>query len=241
MDNYSKIAVITLLLLCSIKMSAQYATFEYQTELCDCKAKFDSTKYSIKQLQNTLELYSGRAAYIAIGPFMLFKASSDFLLDSLEREGTQRLKYLNRHDIVNDKFWQGVRARVVKYINSTCELRRVTILAQNDPKELLNYKLVDDNCKYFRDALIAGGDELLKAWPVLNEIQKKKNVRPAWVQHQFEEKYNSPEKLEYAREEVFMYGWWNFANNLLPHIHEKGLEENFERLLKDVQCDCDEP
>ena len=75
---------------------------------------------------------------------------------------------------------------MIKYINSTCELRRVTIRAWLDPKELFDYKLVDSTCEYFCDALIVGGDQLLKAWTVLNEIQKKRNGDPEGLQRRFE-------------------------------------------------------
>ena len=93
----------------------------------------------------------------------------------------------------------------------------------------------------FRSALIAGGDQLLKAWTVLNEIQKKRNGDPEGLQRRFERDYSSPDRLQIARIEVMMFGWWHHANALLPHIDEDGYEENFNRLLKDIQCECDEP
>ncbi len=232
--------VMSLLLFCHTNLSAQYAKFEYETELCNCKAQFDTTKYSRQQLQNTFEYLYNNLSIMNTDPFD-FDEDPALLLASLEKERKQKLESLKQSNIVSDAFWQRERVKMIKYINSTCELMRVTILARLDPKELLNYKLVDNTCKYFRNALIAGGDQLLKAWTALNEMQKKNNGSPENVQQSFENKYNSPQKLQHALKEVLMYGWWNSANNLLPHINQKGYEKNFNRLLKDIQCECDEP
>ena len=239
--TFYKTTVILLSLLCHSNLSAQYADFEYMTELCECKAQFDSTKYSRQQLQNTFDhIYWNNASNIDTHPTD-FDKNVPVLLDSLEAEHRRKLEFLEQLDIVDDKFWQRERDKMIKYINSTCELRRVTIRARLDPKELLDYKLVDSTCKYFRDALIAGGDQLLKAWTVLNEIQKKRNGDPEGLQRRFERDYSSPDRLQIARREVMTFGWWNHANALLPHIDDDGYEENFNRLLKDIQCECDEP
>lgn len=228
------------MLLCHLSLSAQYAKFEYSTEFCDCKAQFDSTKYSRQQLQNTIEyLYSMTPTLINIHPFD-FDEDIEVLLDSLESGRRQKLELLEHLDIVDDDFWQGERKRMIEYISGMSELIRVTFLAHQNPRELLSYKPADSTCIYFRDALIAGGDQLLKAWTVLNEMQKKKNASPEEVQRNFERAYNSPDRLQYARKEVLKYGWWNCANHLLPEFRGDGYEENFERLLKDVQCECEE-
>ena len=48
--------------------------------------------------------------------------------------------------------------------------------------------------------------------------------------------------IKHARMEVMTYGWWNSANHLLPHVNTHyRYEEEFEKLLIDIECDCDEP
>ena len=116
----------------------------------------------------------------------------------------------------------------------------MTIKARTAPKELLGYKLVDKNCRYFRDALIAGGDQLLKAWAKLNEMKKKHNADPDGMQRSFDSRYNSPEREEWAYRDVLTYGWWSYANRLLPHVTQKGYEKHFKKLLKDIRCECDD-
>ncbi len=231
---------VLLLLLCHVNLQAQYARFEYAMELCECTADFDSTKYSRQQLQNTFEyMYFGDASSIDTYP-VDFDEEPAALLDALEKECRQKLAFIRQLDIVDDSFWQDVRKKMIKYINSTRELRRVTIKARTAPKELLGYKLVDKNCRYFRDALIAGGDQLLKAWAKLIEMKKKHNADPDGMQRSFDSRYNSPEREEWAYRDVLTYGWWNYANRLLPHVTQKGYEKHFKKLLKDIRCECDD-
>ncbi|RIH62687.1 hypothetical protein D1164_23635 [Mariniphaga sediminis] len=83
---------------------------------------------------------------------------------------------------------------------------------------------------------------MVDAWMKLHEYQKSRNGNPEKVQQKFEEKSNSPHKLEYARLEIMKFGWWNSANRKLPHINTSIYYPNeFERLLIDIECDCDEP
>ena len=236
---FCKTTVILLSLLCHSNLSAQYADFKYMTDFCKCKAQFDSTKYSRQQLQNTYHIYWNNASHIDTHPTD-FDKEVPVLLDSLEAEHRRKLEFLEQLDIVDDNFWQRERDKMIKYVNSTCELRRVTIRARLDPKELLDYKLVDSTCKYFRDALIAGGDQLLKAWAKLIEMKKKHNADPDGMQRSFDSRYNSPEREEWAYRDVLTYGWWNYANRLLPHVTQKGYEKHFKKLLKDIRCECDD-
>lgn len=228
-------------LLCPLTLPAQYARFEYNTELCSCKALFDSTRYTRQQLENTHEaLYFGSASDMNVYPWD-FDEVEEVLLDRLDKEYAEQMRRLRPSKIVNDRFWQAERQKVIRYVNACRELRKVTILARINPTELRKYKRVNAECIYYREALIAGGDRLLKAWRLLNEKQKKKNGAPENVQRVFDSRYHSPDRLEYARREVLTFGWWNAANHLLPHVGQEDYEENFDRLFKDIERDCDEP
>lgn len=232
---------IVLLLLCHLNLSAQYANFQYNTELCDCTALFDSTKYTRQQLQNTFEyLYSRQAIYVNFYALDRDKEPKE-LLDLLKKEYKQKIDILEHYEFVNVPFWQEQRKEMIRHINNYYELSRVTIQARINPSVLFNYKLVDNDCKFYRNALVAGGRQLLKAWSILNERQKKKNGSPENLQLIYEERYNSPNRMKYAREEVMTYGWWNSANALLPDVSYEGIEKNFNKLLKNINCDCDEP
>lgn len=115
-------------------------------------------------------------------------------------------------------------------------------MAYTNPDSLLKYDLVDSTCIYYRNALIAGGSTMIEAWVQLNEEQKSENGDPENVQKEFDAKYFSPQYLDYARIDLMIFGWWNHANHLLPHINPSyDYSKEFERLLIDHECECDEP
>ncbi len=163
-------------------------------------------------------------------------------VDKLKIECAERLKELNTLVFINNEFWTRQKLNRIKEIESTCRLREITILAYSNPDTLMTYDLVDSTCIYFRDALIAGGQQMIDAWINLNEIKKSKNGNPEKVQRKFNEKYNSQQRIEFAKLELMQFGWWNNANHLIYH-YENSLKNNdeFEKLFIEFECDCDEP
>lgn len=95
--------VISLLLFCPTNLSAQYAKFGYETELCNCKAQFDTTKYSRQQLQNTFEYLYNNLSIMNTDPFD-FDEDPALLLAYLEKERKQKLESLKQSNIINDAF-----------------------------------------------------------------------------------------------------------------------------------------
>lgn len=234
--------ITVILILISSNSFAQYANFEYNTELCECTAKFDSTKYSRQELQNTID-YLWNSSYInynaTVGKLEEIKKLN---VADLRKECDEKINKLKSLKVVNEPFWTKLLAEQIAFYEGTCRLKEFTILAYANPKILLEYDLVDKKSIYYRDALIAGGDQLIEAWFKLHKEQKSNNGSPENLQRRFDIKYNSDNRLEYARMEVMTYGWWNSANHLLPHVNTHyRYEEEFEKLLIDIECDCDEP
>jgi hypothetical protein len=239
--NRHLLYILILLLFSPIIASAQKARFTFETDLCACSAIFDSTKYSRTQLQNTLDLLYN-APYIQTDAVNLRPQENCLQnIGKLAIECEQRLQELHGIDFVRNPFWEQVRLNRVHEIENTCELRRITLLAWINPDTLLSYKDVDSICIFYRDALIAGGGEMLEAWAVLNEKMKEQNGSPERLQQHYEEKLASADRLIYAREEIMAYGWWNAANHLIYHMPDENLYAEFEKLFLKVKCECDEP
>jgi hypothetical protein len=149
---------------------------------------------------------------------------------------------LNTLDFIKNKFWIQVKNDRIKEIESTCMLRRYTIMAWNNPDTLLAYEVIDSTCIYYRDALINGGQQMIEAWIFLNEIMKRKNGYPEMVQKKFDEEFSSIYRLDYARLEIMVFGWWNNANHFIFHVESSGnFEKEFNKLFFKVRCECDEP
>jgi hypothetical protein len=241
MTNIQLIIVILLTLL-RIETYSQKAHFNYETDLCSCEGIFDSTKYSRTQLQNTLNyLWNSPNIHTSATATKLEKVK-ELSIEKLNIECNKRLQELNSLDFINTKFWTQVKTDRIREIESTCLLRQFTILAWENPDTLLSYNVVDSTCIFYRNALINGGQEMIKAWLYLNELMKSKNADPEKVQRNFDERFNSKNKIDYARLELLTFGWWNNANHLIFHLSETGeFELEFKNLFIKVKCECDEP
>jgi hypothetical protein len=239
---YIRLMVTVILIFLRIETFSQKALFNFDTESCSCTGVFDSTKYSRAQLQNTLD-------FLWNSPYIHTDATArkpekvnELSLDKLNQECARRLEELNTLDFIKNKFWIQVKNDRIKEIESTCKLRRYTIMAWNNPDTLLAYEVVDSTCIYYRDALINGGQQMIEAWHFLNEIMKRKNGYPEMVQKKFDEEFSSIYKLDYARLEIMVFGWWNNANHLIFHVDSSGnFEKEFNKLFFKVKCECDEP
>jgi len=238
-----KLPVLTLtLLLSSFLLKSQNAYYEFSTELCYYKCTFDSTIYSREQLDNTYK-------YLWFPAYNYYDATVWNIqdLDTLSIGANQsvcneNLFKLEKLAFIDNPYWEKVRQnRILQYLSS-CRLREFTIFAYFYPDTLMYYETVDSTCIFYRNAIIAGGEELLNAWAVLIEEQKKNNANPARVQAEYEEKLNSELKYEYARMEVIMFGWWNNANRLIYHMNIDGyMQMEFEKLFSSWAVECDEP
>jgi hypothetical protein len=236
-----KILIITLIFT-SIDSHAQDAEFKYWKELCDCKAIFDSTKIPRAQLRNTFDYLWWAPNIDSDGTAWTLDKIDDLNIETLRQECSERINKLQTLEFVNDSFWTDLIEERIKYYKSTCLLREYTILAYSNPDTLLHYDLVDENCIYYRDVLIAGGQKLIDAWVKYKDDWVEKNGYVERNQKKFDKEFNSPRREDYARLELMLYGWWNSANHILPHVNSTyNYAEEFERLFITVDCECDEP
>ena len=106
----------TLFFFCHVSLSAQYADFQYDTELCTCSAQFDSTRYTRQQLQNTFDyLYGGgKTAYVETDATD-FNEEPAVLLAPLEKESRQEVEGPWQGEVIKEGFWEKGREKVVRY------------------------------------------------------------------------------------------------------------------------------
>lgn len=231
-----------ILILISTNSFSQIGDFLYHTELCECTAKFDTTKYTRKELRNTIDSLWWAPNIEYSSTAWKLEDIQKLNVEDLRTECKEKKNKIQTIQFVKNPFWNKLLAERIQFYESSCRLKEYTIQAYSNPKILLEYELVDSTCIYYRDALIAGGDQLIDAWFILHEKQKKNNGSPENLQRRFDTKYYSDNRLEYARMEIMTFGWWNNANHLLPHINPNyRYDEEFEKLFINVVCECDEP
>ena len=127
-------------------------------------------------------------------------------------------------------------------LEGSYQLRKITIEAYKDPQVLLNNQFTN-YCKQYAEALSSNDStKRLSTWKKLAEEQKEKNGNPEFFMKNFQEKFNSANKLVYAKIELMAFGWWNCANHQIPHIdRDGGMEEEFNKLFTNIKSACDEP
>ena len=221
---------------------AQREKFEFSEGLCAYTGLFPADQYTALELQNTFENLCFSILSVTT-PSTAWNFAEIEKLDvvALEAECSAVLTKYEQLDIVNSAFWEEARANRIREITETCALKKLTIIAYQYPDTLNSFDKSDSLTDYYRAALIAGGDDLLAAWQTLNEMQKARNGNPQRLQNIYDQRYNSPLKLEYARLEVMMFGWWNHANHLIYHDEQNDYWTAFEKLFIKLDSECEEP
>ncbi len=234
-----KISYFILLLLMSTFGFAQKRTFEFYEGLCDYQCTYDAKKYTQQELQNTLDHLLFSTYISASATAWKINDIPNLSFADIQNECNDKLKSLNELSVVNSKFWEGVRQSRIREITEICELKKITVQAYENPKILMTFEKADSLSSYYRLALINGGDDLIAAWFQLNEFQKSQNGFPERLQQRFDEQLNSPLKLEYARLQVMMFGWWNHANHLIYHDTGENYFNEFKKLFLNIEEDCE--
>jgi len=194
---------------------SQKAQYSFETDFCSCSGTFDSTKYSRIQLRNTFT-YLWNSTYmqndaIAWSPDDIKNVS----YRKIDDECKSRLEDLNSLEFVDNDFWSKIKEERIKATESTCELMKITARAWIAPDTLYAFKTDDSLCNFYREALVDGDSKLIEAWIYLNEAMKNNNGDPQRLQRIFDQRSRSPRRLEYARQQVMTFGWWNSANHVI--------------------------
>ena len=221
---------------------AQREKFEFTEGLCLYTGVYSADQYTALELQNTFENLCFSFSETKT-PFAAWNLAEIDKLDVLAKDAECKAlitKY-EQLDIVNAAVWEEARANRIRAISESCALQKLTIIAYQYPDTLNSFGKSDSLTAYYRAALIAGGDDLLAAWQTLNEMQKARNGNPQRLQNIFDQRNNSPLKLEYARLEVMMFGWWNHANHLIFHDEHSDYWPAFEKLFIKLDRECEEP
>lgn len=129
------------------------------------------------------------------------------------------------------------------FLEQCYRLKKLTLDGYTHPEVLATYPLADSICLYYAAALTKGGTALLDAWLTLTRAQMARNGSPQDVWARYEADLQRTDKLEIARSEVMIYGWWNSANHRLPHADRYlARSREFRKVFSRVkQHDCDEP
>jgi len=224
-------------------------TYTWDDELCHYTCKYDSTLVSYRQLRNSYDLgyhtdrFEIRTQWTAFN----FNDIEKLNVDSLDNEYERKIHDLMTVEVINSKYWLNLKQQKIIELKRLHELYRLHMLGYQYP-DTLNYKGCPIECKEYIVALVKGGDELLKVWCELHKKLIKKqqkiganNETIEYLNKKFDEKYNSIDKLEYAKIDVISSGWWNTVNNTINRVNTDNFQTEYRKNFTDIKEECDEP
>lgn len=217
------------------------AVFKWENELCLFTGTYNPEKYSKEILENTHELWflpSGLSTDAS--PHDADKIEK-LSIDELTAEYNEKKASLNRK-IVETPFWNKIKTERLLELQDEYELKKLSIESYKNPSLLINSRF-SKNCSEYAEVLASNDSvALLKAWNILAEKQKKNNGSPENFMKTHLEKFNSPDRVQYAKIELKTYGWWNCAIGEIRSVEDDGkMEKEFNKLFINIKSVCDEP
>lgn len=232
-ENMNKVFFqFILALILPITTWAQEKTFEFSDELCLYNATYDSKLYTENQLADTYKLVQG---------YYSLYTNDKNLIDDIFASTVKEIKGL---DLVKSSYFEVLRKSFLTYLEETYKIKKAEFAAKNGNKDaLLKHYQQNPTVKYYSQALVNGGDELIKAYEHLTKEQMKQNAAPEVLWKEYLNNIASSDAQQRAFDQVLNYGWWNTVNHQLPHVNIDGTQfEAYKKLFIRIDTvDCEEP
>ena len=228
----------------SIKKSvSEEAVFEWITELCTNEGTYDAKKYTENELRDTYKLWWEMNGYLNTNALVRNKEDiGNLSLEKLDKEYNEKLQKFKSLNLVKEPYWEILRKNKIREMDESYELKKIAIQSHIRPELLMENRFTKE-CQEYAIALSSMDDELLlETWRKLFQKQAEKNGAPDLLLQRFDQENASSNRLEYARNQVMTYGWWNCANHVIYHFEDDGTpSKEFEKLFRNIKSECDEP
>lgn len=216
--------------------------FDWAQGACSYECVFDNRRYSARQIESAaslvLDSYYLNTSAVPDAPGETMTAHSA----ELTAEYAAKKKQLAAMQLPEGEFWSKLKADRNKELEESYALKKLAIEASAQPA-LLAQSPFSKPCMNYASALASGNEtELLAAWKQLLEEKKKKNGYPEGLQKRFDEQWESPDRLSFARYDLLVYGWWNCANHAITHVEpDFAALKKLQSLFVKVNESCDGP
>ncbi len=239
-------SVITILALALLPATVfgQVKTYKWNDGFCDNSGTFDSRKYSIEQIRDTVRLSQNGEFDLIRTDTTVFKYSDIDKLNTvaLDAEYTKLRSDLAGLKVVDEPYWQKMWRDKLTEIDRVYVLSRATILGYKQPVRLRDVDFAPSCVKEYAEPLIIGGQSLIDAWLKVNMNSRSLNGNPEKVKERFDSEMASPDRLKFAQVEVMAFGWWNCANHIarLENLNTPEIDKNLRKLFIRVKSRCEE-
>lgn len=228
--------IITLLPLFS---KAQSNLFYWENGLDYCTGRFDSKKFTTKDLELIYRyLYQMDIDMFIVGNVWQIEQMDTATTTALDTYYSKTLNILDSIKRPPGQFWDSLLVYRKKELHDVYTLKRLSILALKTPA-LLKKQFAND-CFDEVTALNGTEQELLEAWRKQKERLKQENSSPEEVEEKWQKRYDSPNRLKYARLDL-MDDWWNCMNQFVFYYkNDIQLELEFRKLFISVKVESGE-
>ncbi|MDF3026110.1 MAG: hypothetical protein K0S23_417 [Fluviicola sp.] len=219
--------------------------FKWETELCENESTFDARRYSPEELAGTHKLWQmtgGILLEVNDAAFKPDQIAGLSTLKELDAEYAKKKKELLDLKIVNESYWIETKKLLAKAMKDEYDLSRIAIQAYTNP-EILKGNRFSKVCPDLIKALTSSDTSLLMtSWKELVKEKCKTNGSPEYLMKRFEEEYNDPDRVMYARVELITFGWINRVNETITHVaNDEKVNERFHNLFLKTKSECAEP
>jgi len=216
------------------------ATFSWESEMCTYTGRYDTRKYTARQLTDTQDLLRGgllSTSATVFRPEDIAKLS----VDTLEAEYTKVLAHVKGLQPVPGAPWRELKRRKIQELNDQYRATRLTILGYTNPSLLVN-STYPAACKTYVRGLAANNDSMIIAsWQQLVREQQKNNSIPESLQERFEQEATASNWHEYAQVALIGFGWWNCVNATIRSAEPtEQMYRQYEQLFVKVQSECED-
>ncbi len=221
-------------------------TLNWYTELCEMNSNFETDMYTKKQLRDTFTLWFSGNSYIDFDGYPVFDLDRKTdPIEVLEEKYSKRKEEIENLDIVDLAYWQNIKKMKLSDLKAFYDFEKSAFYAYSNI-ELLAKTSYDKKASVYVDALISKDSlKMISAWKILNEEQKSKNGSPENVENKFQNRLNSDRCLEYAKMDLFSFGW---ANNAVKTSKDSDilnrndiLQKEYLKLFISTKEECSEP
>ena len=220
--------------------SGQTNVFEWGEGLTYYTGKFDTTKYSLKEIENIYNyLHTPSSEMLTIGNVWKIEQMDTATTTPIDNYYKNTLHILETMHIPEGEYWDSLLMLRKRELYEVCNYNKLFILAIKDPKILFQH--YHQECANEIKALNCDSTSLLNAWFELKERQKLNNCCPENVEKKYLSKFNSNNRLKHAKLELMIYGWGNCMNQFVYHHTDYArIEEEFQKLFISVDREDEE-
>ncbi len=226
------------------KHNNELATFNWHSGLCTHTGSYNPKKHTKEQLQNTLEFIQLSGSVLLNTDATAFQPGDiqKLSIEKLEEEYTKKKGNYQKKIVVAEPIWENLKKQIIQALDEEYELKKITIQAFSNPNTLLNSKFAPYCSDYVKALTSFDTTTLLNSWKKMSVAHSKNNANPKKFMEDFMLKYNSTDKMSYAKIELMTFGWWNCANSRIFHVSAtEGRVKKFNQLFINIKSDCEEP